>query len=660
MAGGQGAPAGAASAKWLAPAHPGPTARLLGVLCGLLLLAGCVQTPTGPTRPPAAVQTLLRQATAAQANGDLPRSALLYEQAAAAAPPSPQQAELRLQAAQLYLELNEPSRARALVEQTHGHTLPPSSAALRRIVQARLALAADRGADALAALTPRPAPLPDALHPAWLAVESDARLAAGEPLAAARLRDQRSELLQNPSSRQANRQTLWSALLAIPMQQLVGLIPPVPDRFGGWLELAYFYRTRQLDPQALPAALHAWQQRYPNHPADGTFIETLLATAKRSLQKPKAIALLLPLSGSLAAVGHAVEHGFLAAYYQDPPQQRPSLWVYDVGEAGLDSLSAYQAAVAEGAQVVVGPLTKSALQRLTVLDFAATPILGLNTLPSSTAGIQGLYQFGLAPEDDAFAAAELAWQRGYQTALTLTSDSDWGDRVAQAFQQRFQALGGRVLEQTRYTPEASDFGDPIEALLNLDVGIRRYKQLRLLLQRDLQFQPRRRRDMDCIFVGAFPREARLIRPQIRFHHGVGVPIIATAQAYEGTPQPVTDRDMDGVLLADIPWLIPNPDTVTDDPLSRDRLARLWPENTRDFPRLYALGMDAYRLISMLALLQNDAGAQFKGRTGRLTMDEHGVIHRNLHPAQFVDGLLQPLFIAPNSVARQNSGQPSHD
>ncbi len=644
---------------WATPAYPGPTISLLSVICGLLLLGGCVLAPTSPPPPPTAMQTLLRQAVAAQANGDLPRSASLYEQAASAAP-TPQQAELRLRAAQLYLELNEPSRARALVEQTQRRTLPPASIALRRIIQARLALAADRGADALAVLTPRPTPLPDALHPDWLAVESDARLATGEPLAAARLRDQRSELLQNPPSRQANRQALWSALLVIPMQQLVGLIPPVPDRFGGWLELAYFYRTRQLDSKALAAALHAWQQRYPNHPADESFINALLATAAQSLQRPDAIALLLPLSGSLAAVGQAVEHGFLAAYYQDPPQQRPSLWVYDVGEVGLDSLSAYQAAVAEGAKVVVGPLTKSALQRLTVMDFAATPILGLNTLPNSTTPIQGLYQFGLAPEDDAFAAAELAWQRGYQTALSLTSNNDWGERVAQAFQQRFQALGGRVLEQTRYTPGTTDFGESIETLLNLDVGIRRYKQLRSLLQRDIQFQPRRRRDMDCIFVGAFPREARLIRPQIRFHHGIGVPIIATAQAYEGTPQSVMDRDMDGVLLADIPWLVPNPDTATsDDPLSRDHLARLWPENTQHFPRLYALGMDAYRLVSMLTLLQSDAGAQFEGRTGRLTMGAHGVIHRNLRPAQFVDGLLQPLRpIAPSSVARQNSDRRS--
>lgn len=634
-------------------------ASLLSAVSGLLLLSGCVLAPSGPSGSPAALETLRRQAEEAQANNDWARSALLFEQAATAAQ-SPQREELWLQAARVYLELNQPERARALLEQTRSSALPPFGMTLQHIVQARLALTTGHGADALAMLSPRPPQLPNELRAAWLDVEADARLAVGQPLAAARLRDRRGELLQEPSSHQTNQQALWSALLAIPMEQLIGLIPPIPDRFGGWLELAYFYRTRQLDPQALTAALRAWQQRYPNHPANSAFLETLLTTAKQSIQQPKAIALMLPLSGALAPVGSAVEHGFMAAYYQDPPQQRPELRIYDVGDAGSDSLSAYHHAVAGGADIIVGPLTKSALQRLTVLDFAATPILGLNTLPRSTVSIQGIYQFGLAPEDDAFAAAELAWQRGYRTAVTLIPNSDWGERVAQAFQERFQALGGRVLELEHYAPQDSDYSGPIEAVLNLDVSIRRYKQLRALLQRDIQFQPRRRRDIDCIFIGAFPREARLLRPQIRFHHGMGVPMIATAQAYEGTPYPTADRDMDGMLLMDIPWLMPRSDVATKDPLARERLARLWPQSTQRFPRLYALGMDAYRLTSLIKQLRGNSGLQVEGRTGRLTMDTRGVIHRELQPAQFVDGLLQPLPTHSSPVTQRIPAGSHHD
>ena len=643
----------------MAAALVGPFARLLGVLAGLLFLAGCALAPGGSERPTAAFEPLLRQAVAARERGDLARSAPLYEQAAAAAP-SPKRDQLRLQAARLYLQLEKPQRARALWEQTRRRALPARDMTLRRLVQAELALAAGDAAGAVAALNDQSAPIPEELQEQWLAVAADARLAAGEALTAAQLRSERDALLHTPSERRANRQKLWSALLAVPMSQLVERIPPAPNRFGGWLELAYFYRTRRVDLQALTAALHAWEQRYPEHHVDGAFLERLLNSARRSLQQPEALALLLPLSGSLAAVGSAVQHGFLAAYYQDPPQQRPKLYVYDIGDGGMDSLSAYQDAVAAGANVIIGPLTKDALQRLTVLDFASPPILALNRLPPTATSTEGLYQFGLAPEDDAFAAAELAWQRGYETAVSLTPNSDWGERVANAFQQRFQALGGRVLERTTYSPGTSDFGDPIEALLNLDVSTRRYKQLRALLRRNIQFQPRRRRDMDCLFIGAFPREARLIRPQLRFHHGIGVPIIATAQAYEGTPQSAADRDMDGLLLADIPWLLQGAEANPAGPLSRDRLARIWPENTRHFPRLYALGMDAYRLAPIVALMQGENGLQLEGQTGRLTIDANGVIHRDLRPAHFVKGVLQPLAPPAEPPDQQADTAGHHD
>lgn len=631
----------------MAQSQRGPMARLLLIFFGLLLLAGCASTPSGSNGSSSSVEALRQQAKRAQASGELARSASLFKQAAAAAAAaqSPLQATLRLQAARVYLELNKSKRAHALLKQTKGRALPPLGTALRRIVQARLALGAGHSAAALATLSQRPAPIPEALRMAWLEAEADARLAEGQPLAAAHLLNRRSELLQKPAARQANQQALWSALLAIPMEKLAGLIPPIPDRFGGWLELAYFYRARQLDPHALAAALHAWQKRYPNHPANGAFVETLLTTAKQSLrQRPEAIALLLPLSGPLAAAGNAVEHGFMAAYYQDPSPESPKLRVYDLGTTGMASLSAYHKAVAWGADIVVGPLTKHALQRLTALNFARIPILGLNTLPDSVASIEGLYQFGLAPEDDAFAAAELAWQRGYRTALILVPNTHWGERVAQAFETRFESLGGRVLELARYNPRDTEFSAPIKALLNLDVSLRRYRQLRALLQRDIQFQPRRREDMDCIFIGAFPRAARLIRPQIRFHYGVGVPVIATAQAYEGTPQPAIDRDLDGLLLPAIPWLVPRGDAAKVHPLTRERLAQLWPRSTRRFPRLYALGMDAYRLTSVVALLRKNNGLRIKGRTGRLWMDANGVIHRELQPAHFVNGVLQPLDI----------------
>jgi outer membrane PBP1 activator LpoA protein len=78
-----------------------------------------------------------------------------------------------------------------------------------------------------------------------------------------------------------------------------------------------------------------------------------------------------------------------------------------------------------------------------------------------------------------------------------------------------------------------------------------------------------------------------------------------------------------------------------------------------FPRLYALGMDAYKLTSLVALLRGNSGLQVEGRTGRLTMDASGVIHRELVPAHFVDGLLQPLTTHSSPAAAQHIPAGNH-
>src|SRR5690606_28896371 len=113
----------------------------------------------------------------------------------------------------------------------------------------------------------------------------------------------------------------------------------------------------------------------------------------------------------------------------------------------------------------------------------------------------------------------------------------------------------RVLETAFYRPGGTDFSEPIRELLNLDASDRRYRALRNTLRRPIAFESQRRQDVDFIFVGAFPREARLIRPQLRFHHAMDVPVVATSHVFTGTANATADQDMDGVRFVDMPWLL---------------------------------------------------------------------------------------------------------
>ena len=610
----------------------------------LALLAGCAAPGPAPEAEPEHLQ-LSEQAAGALSDGRLADAADLLERAAASAPPDVR-AALLIDAAELRLRLAEPDAARRLLESIR---IPAPSAeveARRQLLWARLLRLDGELERAAGALAPGPdAGLPPDLRREWLQLQAALQEASGQALGAARSRDRLSDLLTDPDAIEVNRRALWNALDQVPLAELQQLVPPPPDRFGGWLELAYVLRQYALDAERLRSEVPAWQLRYPTHPAFDMAAE-LLASQLERLTPPRRIALMLPLSGRLAAAGQAVQRGFLAALYAVPAEARPALQVLDVGEGGVDPLTAYRQAVEWDAGLVVGPLTKEGVSRLAVRDDVPVPVLALNTLAAGEAPPGPFFQFGLAPEDDAAAAAALAWEQGHRQLLLLAPFSDWGNRVAEAFRRAFTELGGVVLEEQRYEAGGSDFSVPLRALFNLDVSERRYRAVASVLGGALEFEPRRRQDVDAVMIAAAPREARLLQPQIRFHRGLGLPIVATSHAYSGTPDPQADSDMDGMLLVETPWLL-LPAEHLDAPAAPAALAAVWPESRQRLPRLYALGEDAYRLSRFVRALERasrDAG--IVATTGRLSVNAEGQVLRALPAGRFSGGRLEPLDLPP--------------
>src|SRR5690606_9293458 len=130
---------------------------------------------------------------------------------------------------------------------------------------------------------------------------------------------------------------------------------------------------------------------------------------------------------------------------------------------------------------------------------------------------ENLFQYGLNPEDEARQAAEHASIEGYRHALVLAPLNELGDRLDRAFSERFEELGGMALSSEFYTPGASDFAGPITRGVGLDDSRGRHRQLQGVVGTALEFEPRRRQDLDMVFMVGSPREARLLTPQLRFH-----------------------------------------------------------------------------------------------------------------------------------------------
>lgn len=606
---------------------------LLCLLTPLLLLTACAP-PQPEARPTPAIDSadaVLLSDYLEQ--GQLDKAASLLEQQAksAAAEDRPQ---LLLQAAELRLRLNQPERADQLLATVDEAALSSQNRYRKALLEIRLLLAQDQLAAAENRFKALPLPT-DALQPEWLRAQAEIALASDQPLAAARALIELDEHLPE-AQRPDNQADIWAALLDIRMDQLRQLMPPSPDRTGAWLELAFLARTYRLEPSSLHSALQQWQARYPDHPANMRLIEELLAEdAERA---PDQIALLLPLSGTLSGPANAILDGFMAGYYADVGNQ-PQVKVYDVGDTPSRALTAYQEAVDGGSNFVVGPLTKESLIMLASLGELQAPLLALNTLPSSEQAPEGMYQFALAPEDEAIAVADYAMSKGLSKALVMVPAGEWGQRVSEAFGDALQQRGGIVLETVNYDPQGTDFSAAISALLNLDASNRRGRQLRATLKRDIKIEAHRRQDVDFVFMAAFPRPARLIQPQLRFFEAIDVPVIATSHAYSGFADPA-DQDLNGVQILDMPWILLED---TGLPVNRQELQQLRADTMRQ-PRLFAFGIDAYRLIRHLPLLQQNPADTLEGYTGELSLDGQGRVHRRLHSARFRNSTLSPAEI----------------
>ena len=285
--------------------------------------------------------------------------------------------------------------------------------------------------------------------------------------------------------------------------------------------------------------------------------------------------------------------------------------VFDVALLGVAEASR-QAADA-GAGVIVGPLLRESVQDLN-RTAGTIPVLALNYLPDGEAGRTGFWQFGLAPEDEAWEIAARAASLGQLRAISLAPDTSWGRRLQTAFQEDFTALGGQVVAARLYPPGASDFSPELRAVLAYQ-------------DKSPTFEAGRRQDIDLVFLAANNTTGKLIYPQLRFYGAGDLPTYSTSAIWEDGDHDA--NDLNGISFPDGPWMIA-PDSRSA--LLRSQLTRYWGPQSLALSRLYALGYDAWQLLPAVRSQSVPGpfrGAEVQGVTGTLQADSMGRIHRRL-------------------------------
>ncbi len=405
----------------------------------------------------------------------------------------------------------------------------------------------------------------------------------------------------------------------------------------GWLDLTLILKQHQKTPDNFNIALENWKTLYSLHPANNGFLRNYFSKPLNAFSPPSAIAILLPDTGPYAKAAQAIYEGFMAAYYQDNTLNKPSLRFYDSGQGSIANL--YHQAVAEGAELVIGPLSKQNIRQLADASEFKIPVLALNQIPELSKS--NFFQFGLNPEDEIDQITGQAMLDGYKKALILTPDTDQGLRIAKYFSEYWQRINGIVLESQSYNPKATDFSESIKSLLNLNESLQRYHKIRKLIP-FAKFTPRRRQDVDVIFLNADNITARLINPQLRFYHANHVPVYATPDIYTGIQQPTQDIDLNNITFCDAPWFF---DSYYLGKPSQTDLQGKSQQFPNQYLRLIALGIDAYNLVEHLNNLDN---IQYQGATGHLLLTGQNKIKRNLICAKFSQGVPIPLDLKQDS------------
>ncbi len=487
------------------------------------------------------------------------------------------------------------------------------------------------------------------------ALRADAWLQKQEPIRAIELMTQREAWLDDRRSIENNRWRLWQGLLTCDPQVLRSAAGTATDReVKAWLTLSALAASTGRQGIGWVNGAVRWRQANPHHPAL-LIADRLQLPDELSMDYPRNLALLLPLSGRTAPAGLAIQNGFMGAYFSTSAalEEKQTVRVYDVNAEGGAS-AAYSAAVADGAEFVIGPLLRDSVIALANDILVPVPVLTLNYLPDDVLAPPGLYQFALAPEDEAASAADRAMADGLSRAVALVPNNEWGRRVLASFSNEFRALGGTVLDYRAYTPGMQDFSNTIEDLMGLTGSVNRYQRLRANIGGPLQYDPRRRQDCNLIFLAADAPAGRLLKAQLKFHYSGDLPVYSTSSIYAMDGRPNTD--LNGVMFADTPWIISPQNWIQQLPALYDKY---WPEERR-LGRLHAMGYDAYHLIAALFEAHTESMPEIDGATGQLYLDRDGRVHRRLAWAQFQHGepvALPDTELPAEGPIRDISGEP---
>jgi outer membrane PBP1 activator LpoA protein len=209
---------------------------------------------------------------------------------------------------------------------------------------------------------------------------------------------------------------------------------------------------------------------------------------------------------------------------------------------------------------------------------------------------RNLYFWGLAIEAEARQTAQIIAPKNFDKIIIVRTNSGLSKRLQVAFDDEWHRLSSTPIETLEFAE------DPL--LLN---GIT-----------DL--------NNTAIFLAMDADKAHLLKPYLPNK----VPVYATSRVFNGNSDTLTNFDLDGIHFVDMPWLLQadHPAVMTYPHSS--------PPLSADSERLYALGIDAFRIAQLLIKGNVTNALPLDGVSGQIQLRGHS-FQRTSIPAVFDQG-----------------------
>ena len=385
----------------------------------------------------------------------------------------------------------------------------------------------------------------------------------------------------------------------------------------------------QKQSQLLKQAIKDWLLQYPDHPAKN-IISVL--TGEQALNvddaNAKKVALLLPLTGSSRLFGDTIRQGYFDAIKFFPREPQQNVVLLDTTSADMDAL--IRQAKEQNVELIVGPLLKDEVINIKQLA-PSLPVLALNKVDNTSATSNKMCYFALSPEDEAQDAADHIYAQNKVKPLLLVPQNDLGQRVAQSFAKKWSELSSNGSQAyVQY------FGNKS----TLSSGMNRNAGIKLtgtpILNNYIEDESG---NFDAVYIYASYDELTLIKPMIDMAAGRSVGNSSSLMIYTSSKSHVANAsddfnyDMNHTEYAEIPMIVN----------SSDQMLEIIPNNIKknySLLRLYAMGIDAWRLANRFNQMNSYQTDFLNGMTGKLSTTDQCEVTRALSWQQYIHALSQ--------------------